>query len=135
MGDRLHTRHPQEHQDRHCVKTLWPDYTEHTDHVEGRLDVPDNLPRHHARLLLWSVLHVQLPEQFRAGLGLQHRGDLHLFLLGVIAGKLSLWNSVQNVAMFSNVAKSAASHNKLASNLILNAILLQKLRRKGLKGS
>ena len=44
-----------------------------------------------------------------------------------------MWDSLRNVAMFSNVAKSAASHNKLASDLILNATLLQKVSRKGLE--
>ena len=72
LGDRLHPRHPQEHQDGHRVQALRPHHPQHPHHAEGRADVPDHLPRHHGRLLLRGLLHVQLPEQLRPGLGLQH---------------------------------------------------------------
>ena len=103
LGHRLHPRHPQEHQDGHRVQALRPHHPQHPHHAEGRVDVPHHLPRHHGRLLLRGLLHVQLPEQLRPGLGLQHRGHLHILLLGPASGEAQVLvvSRVENI--FRNI--------------------------------
>ena len=61
MGGGFYPRHHQDDQDWDRLQVLWADHPQYKRHDEGRGDVPDHILRHHARLFVWSLLHVQLP--------------------------------------------------------------------------